>query len=163
MTETFISTAYPLSDPTNNGILSLQNAVEFKDMGVATSANTFFRSVGATIGVAIFGTIYANSLGRYLPSGIKALAASKPQALAGFTPALSNQIQGNPALLSKVSPELKATFLHSYVQAFHIVFYAAAPITFVGLLLAFTLRETPLRTGAQHHAAKEEAAGEAMA
>ena len=144
-------------------VIALQNAVEFKDMGVATSANTFFRSVGATIGVAIFGTIYANSLGRYLPSGIKALAASKPQALAGFTPALSNQIQGNPALLSKVSPELKATFLHSYVQAFHIVFYAAAPITFVGLLLAFTLRETPLRTGAQHHAAKEEAAGEAMA
>lgn len=144
-------------------VIALQNAVDFKDMGVSTGANTFFRSVGSTIGVAIFGTIYANRLGAYIPQNLKELAVTKPEALAGFTPAISRQVQNNPGLLNNYAPELKAAFLHSYVQAFHVVFLAAAPITLIGLVLALFLREAPLRSGAAHHAAKEEAAGEALA
>jgi hypothetical protein len=49
------------------------------------------------------------------------------------------------------------------VNSFHVVFLTAAPITVIGFLIAFLLRETPLRTGAGHQAAKEEAAGEALA
>jgi MFS family permease len=144
-------------------VIALQNSVDFKDMGVSTGANTFFRSVGSTVGVAIFGSIYASKLGTYIPQGLKELATSNPQALQGFTPAVSKAVQNNPTLLNNYAPELKATFLHSYVHAFHNVFMAAAPITLVGLVLALFLRETPLRTGAAHHAAKEEAAGEALA
>jgi len=143
-------------------VIALQNAVDFKDMGVSTSANTFFRSVGATIGVAIFGTIYASKLGHYLPKNLMHLAATNPPALSGFDKTAQAAVTNNPALLNNYAPALKATFLHSDVQAFHIVFFAAAPITAIGFVLALFLRELPLRSGAAHHAAKEEAAGEML-
>ena len=48
------------------------------------------------------------------------------------------------------------------MNSFHIVFYAAAPITALGLLLALMLRETPLRTSQDYAAAREDAAGESL-
>jgi len=144
-------------------VIALQNAVEFKDMGVATSANTFFRSVGGTIGVTIFGTIYANRLAHYLPLGVAKLAANNPAALAGATPEKFAALKNNTAVIKTFTPELQASIYHSFVQSFHVVFLAAAPVTTLGFLLALMLRETPLRSGAAHHAAKEEAAGEALA
>ena len=144
-------------------VIALQNAVEFKDMGVATSANTFFRSVGGTIGVTIFGTIYANRLAHYLPLGVAKLAANNPAALAGATPEKFAALKNNTAVIKTFTPELQASIYHSFVQSFHVVFLAAAPVTTLGFLLALMLRETTLRSGAAHHAAKEEAAGEALA
>jgi MFS family permease len=46
-------------------VIALQNSVDFKDMGVATSSNTFFRSLGSVFGTAIFGTILTNRVGHY--------------------------------------------------------------------------------------------------
>lgn len=43
-------------------VLIVQNAVPYEDLGVATSGATFFRSIGASFGVAIFGTIFAGRL-----------------------------------------------------------------------------------------------------
>jgi hypothetical protein len=43
-------------------VLIVQNSVGYEDLGVATSGATFFRSIGASFGVAIFGTIFANLL-----------------------------------------------------------------------------------------------------
>ncbi|CAB4757016.1 unannotated protein [freshwater metagenome] len=144
-------------------VIALQNSVEFKDMGVATSANTFFRSIGATIGVALFGTVYASQLTHNLPIEIAKLKASNPAALVGATPEKFAALKENTAVLQTFTPELQAGIVHAFVNSFHTVFLTAAPITAVGFLVAFLLRETPLRTGAAHHAAKEEAAGEAIA
>jgi EmrB/QacA subfamily drug resistance transporter len=47
-------------------VIALQNSVDFKDMGVATSSNTFFRSLGSVFGTALFGTILTSRLGHYL-------------------------------------------------------------------------------------------------
>ncbi len=44
-------------------VLIVQNAVDYADLGVATSGATFFRSIGAAFGVSIFGTVFANKLG----------------------------------------------------------------------------------------------------
>lgn len=44
-------------------VLIVQNAVSYEDLGVATSGATFFRSIGASFGVAIFGTVFASRLG----------------------------------------------------------------------------------------------------
>ena len=41
-------------------VIALQNDIDFKDLGVATSGNTFFRSLGGAFGTAIFGTILTN-------------------------------------------------------------------------------------------------------
>jgi len=48
-------------------VLAVQNAVHPRDLGTATSASTFFRSIGGSFGVAIFGAIFANRLGFWLP------------------------------------------------------------------------------------------------
>ena len=143
-------------------VIALQNAVDFKDMGVATSANTFFRSIGSTIGVALFGTIYANRLAHYLPIAVNSLQAKNPATLAGADPAKFAQLKNNTAVLKTFTPELQHSIYHAFVQSFHVVFLSAAPVTAIGFVLALFLREAPLRTSAAHHAAKEEAAGEAM-
>jgi EmrB/QacA subfamily drug resistance transporter len=143
-------------------VIALQNSVELKDMGVATSANTFFRSIGGTIGVAVFGTIYANRLGDYIKSGITHLTMTNPGALRGATPQAFAELQNNTDVLKTFSPELRANIYHSFVQAFHVVFLSAAPVTILGFILAFFLREVPLRTGAAAQHAREEAAGEQL-
>ncbi|MSV75670.1 MAG: DHA2 family efflux MFS transporter permease subunit [Actinobacteria bacterium] len=144
-------------------VIALQNSVEFKDMGVATSANTFFRSIGATMGVALFGTVYASRLSHNLPIEIEKLRASNPAALVGATPEKFEALKENTAVLKTFTPELQAGIVHAFVNSFHVVFLTAVPITIIGFLVAFILRETPLRTGVGHQAAKEEAAGEALA
>src|SRR6476620_7149617 len=57
-------------------VLAVQNAVSYENLGVATSTATLFRSMGGTIGVPIFGAIFANhlakNLGRVLPPEILA-------------------------------------------------------------------------------------------
>ncbi|CAM5556829.1 EmrB/QacA family drug resistance transporter [Streptomyces abikoensis] len=55
-------------------VLIVQNAVAYRDLGVATSGATFFRSIGASFGVSVFGTIFANALG---PRIADALAGAK--------------------------------------------------------------------------------------
>ena len=144
-------------------VIALQNAVDFKDLGVATSANTFFRSIGATMGVALFGTVYASRLAHNLPIEIEKLRASNPAALVGATPEKFEALKENTAVLQSFSPELQVGIINAFVNSFHIVFLTAVPVTVIGFFIAFMLRETPLRTGAGHQAAKDEAAGEALA
>jgi len=143
-------------------VIALQNSVEFRDLGVATSANTFFRSIGATMGVALFGTVYASRLAHNIPIEIEKLRASNPAALVGATPEKFEALKDNTAVLQTFTPELQAGIINAFVNSFHVVFLTSVPITIIGFFIAFMLRETPLRTGVGHQAAKEEAAGEAL-
>ena len=43
-------------------VLAVQNAVDYRHLGVATSGSTLFRQIGGSIGVAVFGAIFANRL-----------------------------------------------------------------------------------------------------
>jgi MFS family permease len=141
-------------------VIALQNSVHFTEMGIATSANTFFRSIGSTIGVAVFGTIYANRLANYIPQAVESLKATNPAALAGATPEALAQLKNNSSVIATFTPELQTAIVHAFVQSFHVVFLAAAPVTALGFLLALLLRETPLRSGHDVQEAREEAAGE---
>jgi EmrB/QacA subfamily drug resistance transporter len=143
-------------------VIALQNAVDFQDMGIATSSNTFFRTLGGAFGTAIFGTIFSNRAAFYLQENITSLQSTNPQALAGFDSAKLNVITTNTSIISTLPPTIKETVLHSFSQTFHVVFLAAAPITFIGFVLAFFLKEKPLQSSTAHHAAKTEAAGEAV-
>ena len=143
-------------------VIALQNSIEFRDMGVATSANTFFRSIGATMGVALFGTIYASRLSHNIPIEIEKLRASNPAALVGATPEKLEALKENTAVLQSFTPELQAGIINAFVNSFHVVFLTSVPIAIIGFFVAFMLREQPLRTGVGHQAAKEEAAGEAL-
>jgi EmrB/QacA subfamily drug resistance transporter len=143
-------------------VIALQNAVDFKDMGVATSSNTFFRSLGSVFGTAIFGSILTNRVVHYMASGFADLGKTNPQVLQGFDSSKLAGLTNNTAVLKTFPPVIKNTALEAFVNSFHIVFYAAAPVTALGFLLALMLRETPLRTSKDYAAAREEAAGESL-
>ena len=142
-------------------VIALQNAVDFRDMGVATSSNTFFRSLGSVFGSAIFGAVLNNRLTHYMASGFTNLAHTNPGLMAtiNVSPSGITNMIANPKGVQVI---VHNTALDAYVNAFHIVFYAAAPITALGFILALMLRELPLRTSHDYAAAREEAAGEAV-
>jgi len=143
-------------------VIALQNSIDFKDMGVATSSNTFFRSLGSVFGTAIFGSILTNRVGHYLESNFAQLATSNPAALSGFDMAKLDGISSNTAVLNTLPPEIKTTALEAFVSSFHIVFYAAAPVTAIGFLLALQLREMPLRSTKEYQATRDNATGDSI-
>ena len=97
-----------------------------------------------------------------MSSGFAELGKSNPKALEGFDTSKLGALTTNTAALKSFPPVIKNTALEAFVNSFHIVFYAAAPVTALGFLLALMLRETPLRTSKDYAAAREEAAGETL-
>ena len=64
-------------------VLAAQNSVDYRFLGVATSGSTLFRQIGGSIGVSVFGAIFANRLGdelaARLPSGAHVPTAREPR------------------------------------------------------------------------------------
>ena len=61
-------------------VLAVQNAVDYADLGVATSGATLFRSIGGSLGTAVLGAIFSNRLSSELKSVLPAGAAGRPRA-----------------------------------------------------------------------------------
>ncbi|MGW2827694.1 DHA2 family efflux MFS transporter permease subunit [Streptomyces sp. NPDC001286] len=118
-------------------VLIVQNAVSYEDLGVATSGATFFRSIGASFGVAIFGTVFASRLGD------KLTAAFRGERLPGGVSA--NALESDPRGIASLPPALRAPALHAYASAITDVFLYAAPVALLGFVLAWFLKEDPLR------------------
>ena len=74
----------------------VQNTAEYRDLGVATSGVTFFRTLGSSFGAAVFGTIYANTLSTVLPGAI-ARAGIDPGTVATATPEQLHQLPADQA------------------------------------------------------------------
>jgi EmrB/QacA subfamily drug resistance transporter len=132
-------------------VLSVQNSVPFKELGTATSAATFFRSIGGSVGVAVFGTIFANRLIADLPATMRAAGSASTH----FTPAQLRALQHS-------HPDLYAGYLHAFGHALHVVFLSAVPIAALGVLLALLLREVPLRPTAHRSVGQDAAESQAM-
>lgn len=118
-------------------ILVVQNAVSYQDLGVATSGATFFRSIGASFGVAIFGTIFTNRLtgklssalsGRPLPPGADARG-----------------LAADPRAIGQLPPALRPPVLDAYSTSITDVFLYAAPVVLIAFVVAWFLKEDKLR------------------
>lgn len=117
-------------------VIAVQNSVNPRDVGVATSGNTFFRSVGGTIGTALFGAIMTSrltaELTSHLPSGMSS----------------SSQISDMTSALSKIA-ELPATIkpivLEAFTSALGSVFLTAVPIIALGFVFTLVLKDSRLR------------------
>jgi EmrB/QacA subfamily drug resistance transporter len=118
-------------------VLIVQNAVSYEDLGVATSGATFFRSIGASFGVAIFGTVFASRLADKLT-----VALSGQQLPAGISP---NSLKADPKGIGDLPPALRQPVLHAYASSITDVFLYAAPVAVLGFVLAWFLREDKLR------------------
>ncbi len=119
-------------------VIAVQNTASYRDLGAATSGVTFFRTIGGSFGVSVFGAIFANQLasqltaalrGRQLPKGVSAAS-----------------VQSNSSVLKELPADLRQAVLHAYSLALHPVFLTAVPVAAVAFVLAWFLREVPLRT-----------------
>jgi EmrB/QacA subfamily drug resistance transporter len=126
-------------------VLAVQNAVDRRDLGVATSSATFLRSIGSSFGVAIFGAIFNSQLTTNLRAHLPA------SALGGSISAGS--LQGNPAALQKLPAAIHSGLVTSVSDSLHVVFLTAVPILAVAFVLTLLLREVPLASRAKPRAA----------
>jgi hypothetical protein len=121
-----------------NVVLAAQNAVGADQIGTATSTNNYFREVGATLGVAVFGTLFASRLAVHLAG---ALAAHAPDAVrAGIT----SPETLTPAAVRAAGGPLRTAIVEAYADSLAPVFWYLVPILAAALVLALFLTEIPL-------------------
>jgi EmrB/QacA subfamily drug resistance transporter len=137
-------------------VIALQNAVAYRDLGIATSSNTFFRSLGGAFGSALFGAILSSRLAYYLPRLL-------PPGSASVDPAL---LTGSPAMIHTLPPDVQTGLVEAFARSLSPVFFWAVPFAVLSLLLVVAIPELPLRDtahiGTVGPAAVPEAAGEAL-
>ena len=121
-------------------VIAVQNTVKYADLGAATSGVTFFRTIGGSFGVSVFGAIFANQLARQLSAALAGKTLPKGLRVAS--------VQSNSSMLRALPPELREAILHAYSAALQPVFLTAVPVAGVAFILAWFLREVPLRTAA---------------
>lgn len=145
-------------------MVASQNAVEARDIGVATSSATFFRQIGGTLGVAVFMTMLFSQVEEKI-----AQALQDPSVVQGIQAALGDpavlQQEENQAILASMQgsaggvsitsdssfligadDRLTAPFRIGFVEASLSVFLVAAIIVAVGFVISWFIREIPLRS-----------------
>ena len=117
-------------------VLAMQNSVDPRDMGVATSSATFFRSLGGTFGTALFGTILTNRLASELTQRLPAAS------LHGVN---TSQLTGSPQVIAALPPAVREPVISSFVAALSTVFESAVPVVLLAFALTWFLQEIKLR------------------
>ncbi|MEV4938871.1 MDR family MFS transporter [Streptomyces zaomyceticus] len=123
-------------------VLVVQNAVPYEDLGVATSGATFFRSIGASFGVAVFGTVFTGRLTHKLDDVFARAAAAGQELPPGVGAA---QVAADPRTVAELPAELRPSVLHAYATSITDVFLYAAPVVLVAFVVAWFLKEDKLR------------------
>jgi EmrB/QacA subfamily drug resistance transporter len=116
-------------------VLAVQNAVDHRHMGVATSGSLMFRQIGGSIGLAVFGAIFANQLHRHL-------------AAAG----IRGPVSATPAVVQRLPPGVHEAYVGAIAASLQPVFAVAAGISVFAFVLTWLLREVPLRTSTKAEA-----------
>jgi EmrB/QacA subfamily drug resistance transporter len=121
-----------------NVVLAAQNAVGADQIGTATSTNNYFREVGATLGVAIFGTLFTSRLADNLVSALTANARQAVQA------GITSPETLVPSAVKAAGDPLRTAIIDAYANSLAPVFWYLVPILAVALVLALFLKEIPL-------------------
>ena len=116
-------------------VIAVQNAVDYRDLGVATSGATLFRLIGGSVGTAVLGAIFAVRLGGELATRLPATTSGAP--------APGSAITGE--MLASLSPSVRAAYAAAFSASLDVVFLVATIVALVGFLLTWLLPERPLR------------------
>lgn len=112
-------------------VIAVQNAVDYGDLGVATSGATLFRLIGGSLGTAILGAIFASrlaaNLAKLLPTASGAAHNITVQAVLQLPPAA------------------RSTYAQAFTASLDSMFFVAAVVCAVGFVLSWVLPERPLR------------------
>ncbi len=134
-------------------VLAMQNAVPAQDMGVASAASSFFRSIGGTLGTAIFLSILFSLAGSKIPHQYAAakhdpafLAASvaHPDQAAALTQHLKGGLE-DTSFLNDLAKPLSHPFFVGFSDAGDVVFAVVAIILLAAVVFSMMLKEVPLR------------------
>ncbi|WP_420118393.1 MDR family MFS transporter [Micromonospora sp.] len=127
-------------------ILGVQNAVDVRNLGAATSSATFFRSLGGSFGVAILGAVLssrlAGGLADRLPGAIAQLPPEQRAAVAGSG---TNISINDPATILALPGPVRAAIQASFVDALHLVFLTTGLIALLAVLVTLALPNDQLR------------------
>lgn len=117
-------------------VLAVQNTVAREELGSATGLITFFRSIGSSIGTAVFGTFLVSRLTHNLLIELPKGATIYTKNVIG---------SGLSGSLAKIPPAIHDQILVAFSRSFHDLFLFALPFVLAGFLLALILEEAPLR------------------
>ena len=117
-----------------NLVLLVQNAVPLRDLGAASGAITFFRSLGGTMGVSVLGAVLAHQLASKVAEGLARLGVRT----SGELPS-----GGSTLNLDAMPPPVREVVEAAYGESTGVIFLLAAGIAAVGLVASFFL--TPVR------------------
>jgi EmrB/QacA subfamily drug resistance transporter len=121
--------------------LVVQNSVPMRQMGVATSSVTFFRSMGGAIGASALGAVLTAGIAaefpRYLPKA----------ALAGGGNKVSEYVESPDALdaLKRTHPALHEGIIQAYSHAIDRLFLVAVPVSILSVIAALFIKQVKLR------------------
>jgi EmrB/QacA subfamily drug resistance transporter len=123
-------------------LISVQNALERRDMGAGTGALLVLRSLGSSIGGALAGTLLAMEFRDAL-------------ARAGVTQALDlGALRHGSEALAHLSPAVRHVLAGGVESGFHLIFAAGAVATIIALLIVRRMPDLELRSSVTEHAAK---------
>ncbi|MCW1806581.1 MDR family MFS transporter [Brachybacterium squillarum] len=120
-----------------NIVLVAQNAVSATVVGTATSTTNYFREVGATLGTAVFGTVFASRLTERLVAVFSGSGASADQASSAASSI-------DPSTLAELPQTMRDAIVDAYAEALSPVFWYVLPFLAAAVLLAITLKQVPL-------------------
>lgn len=120
-------------------LTAVQNAVPQTDLGVATSSSIFFRSMGASFGVAVFGAIMNARLAYWFPHFVKST---------GKLHISVTSVAFSPARVYQLPLALRNGIIQAFAHALHVVFLCAAPVALLTFPVLLTLKQLPLRSSA---------------
>ena len=122
--------------------LVVQNAVPMKELGVATSSVTFFRSMGGAIGASALGAVLtagiSAELPRYLPPAVLAVGGNKVGTLIGSPAQLD--------ALKRTHPAIHEGIIQAYSHAIDRLFLVAVPVSILSVIAALFIKQVRLRT-----------------
>ncbi|RWZ50081.1 DHA2 family efflux MFS transporter permease subunit [Labedella phragmitis] len=123
-----------------NLVLVVQNSIEVRNLGVATSAVTFFRSLGGTVGVSVLGSI----LGTVVADGIKdGIADLAPEQQAAAAQALGS---GTIPQVNQLPEAIRVVVESAYGTGVGQVFFYSVPLAIITLIAVAFLPNARLGT-----------------
>jgi EmrB/QacA subfamily drug resistance transporter len=126
--------------------LVVQNSAAQRDMGVATAATQFFRNVGSTVGIAIFGTVMTSGLAEAIRSHLPAAVASKMPAGGASAGSVLD-----PEKLKALPPVVADAVRQGLADQLHAVFVLGLPILAVTFAVTALIKHVPLRETVHQH------------
>ncbi|MER7761288.1 MDR family MFS transporter [Streptomyces sp. NPDC097619] len=131
-------------------MLVAQNSVEMKDMGVASSSATLFRTLGGSFGVALMGSLFTTRVQDTMTERLGSAGAG----------ATGGSAQLDAASLAKLPDAVREAYQHAVAAGTHSAFLLGASVAVLGFVAAWFVKEVPLRgAGPQSEAQAPQEAG----